>query len=814
MRSEKERSRLSSLVEYGVLDTPVEERFDRLTRLAAEIFDAPIALVSLIDSERQWFKSHQGLEAAETPREWAFCDHAIDLDPGSTLIVTDATQDPRFAENPLVTGALNIRFYAGAVLTNAKGHNLGTLCVIDTKVRAAPTQRQIARLQVLAAIVVDELELRRAVGKLDEKGRMLELAERMSGVGHWRVQADNQTVEWSDEVYRIHGVDRATYSPQYDTAVRFYGPADQAKVDALVSRAMTTGEGFEFEMSLRRADGVLRDVMSRADCQRDETGRIIAVVGVFQDVTDHNNTVSAVRKSQQQYKLLADHVGDAIARVGLDGSGIYVSPAMERLLGYTPAEMARKKPHEYLLDEDQHLVLAAFAEMGAGVEERTLQYRVVHKLGHAIWVENRLRLVRDETGKPIELVAAIRDISERKRLEDELRVSQIEAQAAAAAKSDFLANMSHELRTPLTSILGFSDLAAAQADISSSTRRFLDRVRDGSRALLCTVNDILDFSKLEAGQVKISPVPACPAALCRATLDLMAPQAAAKDLELKFVCDTPTDLWVVIDPDRVRQVLLNLIGNAVKFTQAGTVSVRLGYNEAGGQLQIEVIDTGPGIAAENQARLFQRFSQIDGTLARQAGGTGLGLAICKGLIEAMGGSVGVTSQLGLGSCFRLQIPAPMAASPATSVGPDDRPEKITVPGVRVLIADDHHANRDLASLFLTGVGAEVTVAIDGREAVELAALWPYDVILLDLRMPVLDGSGACAEIRSPGGLNEHTPILAFTADSTTGRADLDPAAQFDGVVFKPIESIALISAVAGVTDFAGDLRRREQRNAE
>ena len=291
---EFEQSRLQALLGYRVLDTPADPAFDRLTALAADLFDAPIALVSLIDDERQWFKSRVGLDACQTPRDQAFCAHAIQLDAGSVMVVEDAALDPRFAENPLVTGEPGIRFYAGAVLTSPGGYNLGTLCVIDTKPRPEGlSDRDAGRLRALAQVVIDELELARATRQAVEQRRLLALAETVSGVGHWRHVIKTGEVRWSDEVYRIHGVTRESFNPAYNEVVEFFAPEDRATVDALVMGAMATGEGYDFQMNLRRADGETRVVVSRAVCELDETGAVEAMFGVFQDVTDHVDALRA-----------------------------------------------------------------------------------------------------------------------------------------------------------------------------------------------------------------------------------------------------------------------------------------------------------------------------------------------------------------------------------------------------------------------------------------------------------------------------------------------------------------------------------------
>jgi len=371
-----------------------------------------------------------------------------------------------------------------------------------------------------------------------------------------------------------------------------------------------------------------------------------------------------------------------------------------------------------------------------------------------------------------------------------------EAEEAAAVKAKFLANMSHELRTPLTSILGFMNLAEQQPELSDLSRIYLARGRDAGRALLCTINDVLDFSKLEAGQVRFQLQPASLSALGRSTLDLFLPQAAAKDLTLDFEIDGPDR--VMTDPDRLRQVLLNFIGNAVKFTDKGGVTLRFRYDAAAERLEASVIDTGAGIPKAKIDDLFKRFSQVDGALAR-AGGTGLGLSICKGLIEAQGGEIGVNSVEGRGSHFWFVLPT---APARTRVDDAAQAKAVKVlDGLRILVADDHPANRQLARLFLEGVGAEVEDAVDGEDAVRKAAEWPFDLILMDMNMPVLDGRGALDRIRGEGGLNDVTPVLAFTAGAADENDQTLCAQGFDGVVLKPLDPQNLFAAVAKATDF-------------
>ncbi len=397
-------------------------------------------------------------------------------------------------------------------------------------------------------------------------------------------------------------------------------------------------------------------------------------------------------------------------------------------------------------------------------------------------------------------VAVARDAGEKLKARlraalSEARAARAEAERAASVKSEFLANMSHELRTPLTSILGFTRLAAEQPDLAPLSRDYIERVTEASRALLCAVNDILDFSKLEAGQVSFTPEPVAIAALAQSALDLFTPQAAAKDLALVLEDATPPGLIVSIDADRIRQVLLNLVGNAVKFTASGQVVLKIGYDLAGGRLALDVIDTGPGIPADHLDRLFKRFSQVDGSLSRSHGGTGLGLAICKGIVEAMGGVIGAESAPGQGSRFYVNLPAPRSDETA-GASPASHRHVMAGSGVRVLVTDDHAANRELVRLFLASVGAEITEAADGETAVRLAANQPFDVILMDLRMPGLDGLGAVRRIRAGGGLNRETPILAFTADAERVFDGRLQSQGFDGAVAKPVDPAQLIGAIS------------------
>ena len=384
--------------------------------------------------------------------------------------------------------------------------------------------------------------------------------------------------------------------------------------------------------------------------------------------------------------------------------------------------------------------------------------------------------------------------------------AQAKAEQSAQAKARLLADMSHELRTPLTSILGFTRMIAQQDDCGTLTRSYLDRVEDASNALLCAVNDILDFSKLEAGQLTLAAEEVEAAGLARRTLDLLTPQAAAKDLRLALESDLPPGLRLMVDPDRLRQVLLNLLGNAVKFTPAGEVVLAAAYDPETARLTFSVRDTGPGIPPERLDALFKRFSQV-GAAGSRIGGTGLGLAICKGLVEAMGGEIGVESQPGAGSRFWFSVPAPaVLQEPVADAGEGGEQEAAPLAGLRVLVVDDHPANRELASLFLGGFGAEVHLADGGEAALDACAAGPFDLLLLDQQMPGLDGPETLRRLRRAKAAPP--VVLAFTADPNEVRGRSGWGALVHGVVAKPIDPVAMLTTILQALDAGAASRAR------
>jgi len=421
-----------------------------------------------------------------------------------------------------------------------------------------------------------------------------------------------------------------------------------------------------------------------------------------------------------------------------------------------------------------------------------IDFRLTRADGQERRMQTLTTLELDAQGRRMSVMGVLRDVTEQYEREQALAEARREAEAAARTKAAFLANMTHELRTPLTAVLGFSRLVEGRPDVGEESRVLVRRILDAGEALLHTVNDLLDFSKLEDGHVEVAPRPVAIETCVRETLALLALQADEKHVALELAVDPATPARVMADPDRVRQILLNLVGNAVKFTEAGAVSVSLAPSADGGALVWTVTDTGPGISAEGVERLFVRFSQVKGGGQDGSGGTGLGLAICKGLVDIMGGTIGVESTPGQGSRFWFSLPL-VAASDDVSHEVEDHAASVN--GRKVLVADDNPANRVLLRTILQAFGAEVAEARDGVEAVDLAGCAAFDLILMDLRMPVLDGVGAARRIREAEGPRS-PPILAFSAD----REPKLEAGLFCGAVTKPVQPETLLAAMARAMD--------------
>ena len=794
-----------------------------------------------------------------------------------------------------------------------------------------PLHRPDGRIGRIFAGARDITHLREAEAAALDANRLLLMAEQMAQVGHWHLDVASGRVRWSDEVYRIHGRDPATFEPTLEDGLSAYHADDRDSVAAMVAEAVETHGSFEFTKRLVRPDGEVRHVQSRGICvlgPAPEGGEpvVTGLFGVFSDITQRIRAEASVVSNEARYRMLADAATDMVVQTGPDGHCLYVSPAVRDLLGVEPealtgtvfadlvhaddaadfsatlgrlgtgaedravsvarlrhrhgrwiwveaslkalrlpggrcggfvasvrniderrrADEARRDSearYRLLADNASDLIVLGHADgrrsyispavtamLGYSVEEahgvgmrdwihpediaevfattRALTdarptanviYRLRHKAGHYIWAEAAFRRVPDEAGD-VQVVTAIRDVTERQRQARHLEQAKAQAEAGARIKAEFLANMSHELRTPLAGMLGTHDLLQGDPNLSPAQRRLVGLAQESSRSLLTIVNDILDFSKIEAGEMIVESVPFSLSELIESCRRLAA--EAARDKELALAVTIAPDLpdWFKGDPTRIRQILLNLATNAVKFTPRGRIAIavtRAGLQGGAHVVRIAVTDTGIGIAEDALPRLFERFSQADGSTARRFGGTGLGLAICKRLAALMGGEIGVESRAGEGSTFWFTLPLPLARAEQPRSA---RPELLgAAPRVRrILLAEDNRINQEIVTTVLERKGHAVTLVGNGREALDaVRAGTGFDVILMDVQMPEMDGLEATAAIRAHEREKGHArlPIIALTANAMNDEVERCRSAGTDAHVAKPVHWPDLFAAI-------------------
>ncbi|HZH26317.1 MAG TPA: ATP-binding protein [Azospirillaceae bacterium] len=502
---------------------------------------------------------------------------------------------------------------------------------------------------------------------------------------------------------------------------------------------------------------------------------------------------SLVRQSEARYRLLAENATDLIERRDLNGKRLYVSPSAREVLGYTPEEMLASPPFSLVHPDDASMLRSAFGELVSRGGRRAARCRIRHKDGRWVWVETAGRVVRDpDTGTPVEVVCVARDITGQVAFEEQLAIARREAEAASRAKSDFLATMSHELRTPLNAVIGFSELLLS-TPLNAEQQRYVLYQRDAGRGLLLLIGDILDFSKIEAGQLDLDETDFDTRHLVEGCRALVAHAAESKGLTVTARVDEDVPAILRGDAMRIRQIALNFLSNAVKFTDSGSVSVIVTRLPGGVGVRLAVSDTGRGIPASRLGDLFHDFSQVERTGTKGEGGTGLGLAISRRLAERMGGSVGVTSVQGAGSTFWADLPLSEGA-------PDRVVRKVktgTAPeqALRILLAEDVEPNRLLATRVLEQAGHTVVAVANGQDAVAAAAQGGFDVLVLDVQMPVLDGVEAARRIRALGHGPGEVPILALTANALASEVERCRAAGMDGHMAKPFEPSALVARV-------------------
>lgn len=926
-----EAQRLVALQRTQVLDSEAEASFDDAAKLAAQICGTPIALVSLVDENRQWFKARVGLEAKETPRDLAFCAHAI-LTP-ELFVVRDAREDPRFADNPLVQGEPHIVFYAGAPLTTDDGYSLGTLCVVDHVPREL-SESQSDSLRILARQVSALLELRQrsaaltvvnadlehvventtvmvqglnADGRIESvnglwldtlgydqdevvghrifefvpedeserirahlaKGRvgeesgeivtafMARAGDRIPVAGNVRF-FDNGTGESralaifrnvSKRILAESEVDGfftlaldllcvvspdgyfKRLNPAWETTLGysrdellarphldFIHPDDREATAAEAKHLAAGGITLSFRNRYAHKDGGYRWLHWSAVASHDRQ-RLFAIA---RDITELRQTEADLLQSRARLAAVLDAAVDGILTIDERGSVISANPAVEQLFGYKADELiggnvTRLMPEPYRSEHDdylQHYLRTGEARIigiGRDVKGRRKDGSVFPAY---------LAVGEMPGSGERQFVGILRDVTELHRHREQLEaqaqdLAHLSSQANAAnrLKSEFLANMSHELRTPLNGILGFARLLhdGETGPVTDEQREFLGYVLTSGEHLLQLINDVLDLAKVEAGKLAFHPELVELERLVVEVCSIVRELAAKKRLRIITEID-PQVNSLVLDPARLKQVFYNYLSNAIKFSaEEGRIVIRAVPVDAD-RVRLEVQDWGIGIAADDLEQLWKEFRQVDAGANTRHQGTGLGLVLTKRLIEAQGGTVGATSEVGVGSTFWAILPrfasktvenevsaeTELGAAQlveATHVAPGDeeaaRPPVDPSTATRILIIEDDAKERAWLRRTLGGAGYIIDAAATGSEAIQRARSRRYQAITLDLFLPDMTGWDVLSALRAEG-LNQDTPAIVVTV---VADKNIATGYQIQDFLVKPAQGNEILGAL-------------------
>ncbi len=527
--------------------------------------------------------------------------------------------------------------------------------------------------------------------------------------------------------------------------------------------------------------------------------------GFIRDIRQRKAAEAREKLARAQFEDAVTAAMDAIIIIDEAGDIVSFNPAAEQIFGFSSKDVVGRRMGDLIVPERYREAHAngmrRYMETGEGpVINNRIEIQGLKANGEEIEIELAIKDIEGPNGKSF--IGYARDISLRKRAEQEIVEAKTRAEAANQAKASFLAMMSHEIRTPLNGVLGIMGLLQ-DSELNGEQQRLLKTARNSGRSLMHIINDILDFSKLEAGRMDIEKSSFFVDSLVDSVSSLIRTGADEKGLSIHCHIGKTVPHVLFGDPDRLRQILLNLAWNAVKFTEQGSVklSVENEGSEENPAIRFSVTDTGIGIAEDKQGELFAEFATIDASYSRKFGGTGLGLAICKALVEAMDGKIGLNSRPGEGSTFWFEVPLepgdPAAVLEEEHDAADDVPNGLS--GLRVLLAEDNVTNQLVAVSNLERMGCNVDIVSNGLEAVEAAGARPFDVILMDVSMPEMDGIAATREIRRREGHNADTPIIALTAYALDEDRQRVLAAGMNDLVSKPVSRPDLARAIARQT---------------
>jgi PAS domain S-box-containing protein len=669
--------------------------------------------------------------------------------------------------------------------------------------RVEATNEQLELLEAISAELSRVAERQRAERELREReleaSRLAMVASRTDQMV--MILDTGGRIEWANDAcarfsgYSLQDV-RGTLAHEL-----LRGPQTDASATNAIAEAVVRGEPCRVEFVAYTRDGDMRVLEVEGQPLRDDQGRYFQYALISPDITERKRTEAALRESAEYFRALFDESPVAAVIQSPDFHIVRANAAHTRMLEYTIDQVIGKDPISFYHPDDMDAAHAARRALTSSERgPMTFERRMLTGDGRTIWVRGHAVRFSDAGGERY-MLTILENITESKHIEHVLREAKEIAESASRAKSQFLANMSHEIRTPMNGVLGMTELLLG-TPLSDKQRRFAEAVYRSGESLLEIINDILDFSKIEAGKLELESVDFNLRTVVEDVFELLAPRAHQKRIELASRIEPSVPVVVRGDPMRLRQVLTNLVGNAIKFTEAGEVVVsvtcKADPSDPAPPVSFEVRDSGIGMRPEALQKLFTVFMQADQSMSRRYGGTGLGLAISKQLVELMGGRINAESRFGEGSvfCFEVRLPAGEAAAVATPIS------TTRLRGRRVILVEDNPTNRSILEAQLRGFGMDVATADNGATALELLraaarAQTPFDAAVIDMKMPIMDGLTMATELRRDPQLADVRMVM-LTSLGGGNEARLAYDSGIEAYLTKPVRQAELIEALGRV----------------
>ncbi|HEY0650240.1 ATP-binding protein [Phenylobacterium sp.] len=766
--------------------------FDRATRLAKSLFGKVMAQITLKTDDGYW-RSRDGMIKTVSRASGV----RVVMETGDGIWVEDARADPRFCNEAEVLRPEGVRFYAGAPIRLPDGTNPGVLWVASSEPRAYDAGLA-RRLQDLADFAADEwTRVTAAQAKATYERTMSAIVDAMP-VSMVLTDRDYRLLYASPPWIKARGLEGVEVVGKTLFELR---PDMFEQWRAGMAYCMVGHTHAVERLQVPSVCGGTEWVRVQLAPWYDAGGEVGGLIVTSYEITQIVESLERSERSEERMRLALELAELHVFEVD------YVRRELFKV-GAEDTFFDRPRTYTDLADDlwasidprDRETMMSAWVSRGEDGPARQPEFRVVREDGREVWAAGAAKLIRDDEGVAVRLVGAMRNITADKRSEAALVQAKEEAEDANRAKSAFLATMSHEIRTPLNGVLGMAQALAADPTLGAAQREQIEVIHQSGESLLAILNDVLDLSKIEAGKLALEMAPFEVGDLAKAVQATFQAIADAKGLAFELSVDRAAQGVYEGDQVRVRQILWNLVSNALKFTERGGVKVRIGREK--GRLSLTVFDSGIGMTAPQLAGLFRKFEQADASTTRKFGGTGLGLAICRELAELMGGEITATSAPGMGSTFTVALPLekvaraapkPRGASKrarAKAMAAGERP-------LRVLAAEDNAMNQLVLKTLLAQVGVEPEIVSDGRQAVEAWEREAWDVILMDVQMPVMDGPTATALIRTRERAQgrARTPIVALTANAMSHQIAEYLQSGMDAFVGKPIEAGRLFEAL-------------------